>query len=156
MEKRRLGLIWIIGILLFAIAINNMIYANSIKFHLLAVQFSIVNFVKDLKSLGLFTTISNLIVLILPFFYIIGSIAFLLLIKWSRSLIMGCLILDIPLRLYGIINFWYIWFTTRVGVVLPKGCYTIAISMIPIYIIFICELIIIYLLTRPKIKEQFK
>jgi len=106
--------------------------------------------------------------------FVVGGIALLFLKRWGKNLAQRCISLDVIMRLFGIVNY-LIWCFSEANLTTEqlnmeqyaRGClatmpthvssiYPYIISMIPTYIIFLVELLILFCLTRPKVKEQFR
>jgi len=89
-----------------------------------------------------------------PLFFIclfVGGIAFLFLKKWGKVLMQIGLVIDILVRLYGIITALPLIFTiARIKKISPINGFIFGFEILLINIIILC------LIVHPKIEEQFK
>ena len=141
MKKRSIS-VWFTGVSAIAIGL----WVTLDNFHALVLM------VKQFMPGTIFSLLYSSIFVLL----FLGGIAFLYFKEWGRILITACFSIDIALRLLGITNYWYTWLMIKKPIVVPEGYSCKYISMIPGYLILICELAAVYLATRPKVKEQFK
>ena len=88
--------------------------------------------------------------------FILAGIAFLFLKKWGYILLRICVLIDMTFHLFYMLNLWMSWFVIGRSFVAPQGKHVIKIDILPIYFVFLAEIAIFYLITRPKVKEQFK
>jgi hypothetical protein len=120
--------------------------------------FNLINsltLIRGIQSSGIMMgalIILNLLVLLA---LVIGGISFILVKNWGRIVLLTFLIIDICLRIFGICNYLYVYFTSSKAIIIPKGAYVIKLSMIPSYIILTIEIIVLYIITRKDIKEIF-
>ena len=145
MEKKRS--IEIIGIALFAIIWGGWRLVQNIG----VVSHGLSNFSQIVSKMGPFSLLYISLYALLFIGLFIGGIAVLFLKNQGRLLIQGCLIIDILVRLYGIITTFPFAFTIAkmTGVSLMR-VYFHQWEILPI------DLIVLYFINRPKIKEQFK
>ena len=142
MEKKRPVGIMIISVVMFI-------------FGLLSVYFG-VNLFRGYSWLELHYRIAQILILICGLIYCISSIFIFGLKRWARSLAVSCSVIllfcfvPLVLLLIGIDSLSLIYGKTSCGV---GWGYSMSLMFSP-FIIF--PLIFIYILNRPKVKEQFK
>ena len=99
--------------------------------------------------------------LVLPICFIVSGISCFLLKEWGRRLVFWSLLITLLIRIYGIITVRF-FSSTMEGYtpVISQGdqieTQVRLISMIPNYIIMLFIAVGLYLITRPKVKEQFR
>ncbi len=144
MESKLLGI--------FAITLGGWILLRSIR----PSYYLLLNFSQIVGDFGLSTFVFGVFYsFVLSICFILGGIAFLFLKRWGRVLVLISLVVDLLIRLVSIVHFWYASFTVKQTILIPEGAYVGTYSMIPSYVTFLAELIVLYLITRPKIKELF-
>jgi len=119
-------------------------------------RYGLINFCRVIQPSGILPTILMIVYPLLLLCLVIGGISFILLKNWGRIIILGFLVIDISLRLFGIFNYWHASFTTNKPVTIPKEAYVVEFSMIPSYITLALEILVLYLITRKNITEKFK
>lgn len=114
------------------------------------------NVSETIQSIGILPTIPMIAYPLLLLYLVIGGISFLLLKNWGRIIILSFLVIDICLRLFGICNYLHACFTMNKPFTIPEGAHVVKFSMISGYIILAVEILVLYLITRKNITENFK
>lgn len=137
---------------IFAITLGGWILLRDIR----PLYYLLLNLSQIVGDFGLSTVVFGVFYLfVLSICFIFGGIAFLLLKRWGRILVLISLVVDLLIRLVFIVHFWYASFTVKQTILIPEGAYMGTYSMIPTYITFLAETVALYFTTRPKIKKLF-
>jgi len=125
----------------------------------LSVYASLLSLPQLIEAVGFFPFAAGIFFsLIFPLCLIIGGIGFFLLKPWSRVFLFVCLSLSVLLELISTTHIWYLHFTGRLPVPTPSSPDVVVatFSTIPDKVIALVAAVALYLIIRPKVKEQFK
>jgi hypothetical protein len=148
MEKKRSIMFVLIG--MFSIGLGAKILFPSYYF----VFDAFLKFPQIVSKTGFFVWLQSTVYsTVLPICLIFSGIAFLFFKRWGKVFIQLGFILELAYRLIGLILFWSYCFETKQSPLYESATMT---SMIPSYLIVFAEIIALYYLTCPTVKEQFK
>jgi hypothetical protein len=119
-------------------------------------RYGLTIYLRGIQSSGIFITIIMIASFLLLIALIIGGISFIFMKNWGRIIIIGFLVINICLRIFGICHYLYVCFAINEPVTIPKGAHVVAFSMIPGYVTLAVEILVLYLITRKDVTEKFK
>jgi len=109
-----------------------------------------------MRHSGLLPVVVYLLHTLIYICFIASGAGFLMVRRWGISFLRATISAGLALNLFGILNYWYhAVFADRAPLAM-KGKVVAGSSIVPVYIIFIFQIVALYFINRPSLTEKFE
>ena len=88
--------------------------------------------------------------------FIAAGAAFLMVRRWGIGFLRAAISAGLVLNLFGILNYWYHAVFADKAPLAMEGKVVARSSIVPVYIIFIFQIVALYFINRPSLTEKFE
>ena len=109
-----------------------------------------------IRHSGLLPVVVYLLHILVYICFIAAGAAFLMVRRWGIGFLRAAISAGLVLNLFGILNYWYHAVFADKAPLAMEGKVVARSSIVPVYIIFIFQIVALYFINRPSLTEKFE